>query len=126
MRKKFKIIGLFLIGCIALVYIVMILNVMPVLQDARDVFRNVSTDDNIYCLRRYNTRRYDSDVRRRATIFPLLAFHNFKEGYVYVWYTNEVTDKDGLLLSGSFNIISKWKIKKIENEWKVIDISEDP
>lgn len=126
MRKIIKMISVFLIGCIALVYVGMLLSVMPVLDDARNVFTNVSTSDNIYCLKRYDTSRYGPNVRRKVTIFPLLSFHDFQQGYVYVWYSNEVLDKDDDLLNGSYGIISRWKIKKIENEWKVIDITEDP
>ena len=52
--------------------------------------------------------------------------NNFKDGYIWVKYDGEQLDSYGNIVSGSWDIISRWKIHKENGEWKVVDIKEHP
>ena len=56
----------------------------------------------------------------------LFTFHNFREGYLWVFYTYKVYDVDGNILTGSSRIPSKWKIVKTNGSWEIVEIYEDP
>jgi hypothetical protein len=56
----------------------------------------------------------------------LFTLHNFREGYIWVFYTYIAYDEDGRILSGSSRIPSKWKIERIDGAWEIVEIYEDP
>lgn len=124
--KRIKMVGIILAGCIVITYLAMLLDIVPLVQNAKSVFLNEISSNDQYCLERYDTSRYGVNVQRKVTLFPLLAFHNFHQGYVYIYYSNGVYDDNRNLLHGSTSILSKWIIEKVNGVWRVIDIVEAP
>lgn len=53
----------------------------------------------------------DQRSEKSKQFFRYFRFTIFNKWYVYVWYSNEVLDKDDDLLNGSYGIISRWKIE---------------
>lgn len=45
-------------------------------------------------------------------------------GYIWVKYTAEYLDGYGEGFKGSYDVVSRWEIKKENNEWKVTKITE--
>lgn len=71
----------------------------------------------------YDNISYDSvniKVRR------LFVLHNFRKGIVWVKYSYIAYDKEGNILAGTNNILSKWYIEKKNGRWKVVKIEEKP
>lgn len=53
---------------------------------------------------------------------------NFKnnKGYIWVKYSSEGYDKNGEVICGSWGILSKWELEKVDNSWVVKSIHEHP
>lgn len=53
---------------------------------------------------------------------------NFKnnKGYIWVKYSSEAYDENGEVTYGSWGILSKWKLEKVEDNWIVKSIREHP
>ena len=110
---------------------VLIICSSTVIYDAKRVFKGeIEPSEEIGALIRYyprNDSRYASELKTKITIIPLFAIHNFRNGYVYVLYSEETRDKaTGEIIHGSSGITSCWKIKKFMGKWRVVDITESP
>ena len=60
------------------------------------------------------------------TLIRLFTIHNFQRGFIYVYYSCEVYDESGELLTGSRSIITRWEIEKLNGEWEIMKIFERP
>ncbi len=66
------------------------------------------------------------DVRANIELHRRAFIHLFNSGYVWMNYTNTITDSSGEIDSGSSNVPIKFKVKKIDGVWRIIDIYEAP
>ena len=62
----------------------------------------------------------------KIKISRIFVLHNFKKGKMYVNYTIETLNKDGIHIYGSHNIYSTWDIEKKNGKWIVTSIKEKP
>jgi len=125
MLKSLKWFAAFIGFGLMIAYVVMIIDIIPIVHEAEAVFLNNATNDTC-AFYRYSTSQYGEKVHRKAKVIPLFAFHNNHDGYVYVVYSYEVRDEAGNLLSGAKNIISKWIITNETDCWRVVSVIEKP
>lgn len=98
----------------------------PVLKKAREVFTFVGTEkpsSDVGELERYY--RIEKDIATIDLELEAVA-GDFAFGNGYLWVVYSVTRKDesGNTHSGSWDILSYWKLKEVDGEWKVIKIKE--
>ena len=111
-----------------LLYAVLFLNTNSVMRYAKSVFRGEISSEEITDTPLY-TRYYPKDpetVKVDLSLKRIFVAHNFKDGYIWVKYDEEQLDSYENIVSGSWDIISRWKIHKENGEWKVVDIKEHP
>ena len=81
---------------------------------------------------RYNTAdQYANQLSGRVanvnvTVDRLFVFHNSRDGFMIVRYSFEALDSESRVLCGSWRIISHWKIHKVNDEWQIVGIRENP
>lgn len=123
--KKIVLLGILLL---LLLYAVFFLNTNSVMRYAKSVFRGEISSEEVVGTPLY-IRYYPKDpevVKVDLNLKRIFVSHNFKDGYIWVKYDEEQLDSYGNIVSGSWDIISRWKIHKENGEWKVVDIDEDP
>ena len=124
---NFKKIVLLCILLLLLLYAVFFLNTNSVMRYAKSVFRGEISSEEVVGTPLY--RYYPKDpeiVKVDFSLKRIFVSHNFKDGYIWVKYDEEQLDSSGNIVSGSWRIISRWKIHKENGEWKVVDIKEHP
>lgn len=122
--KKIVLLGILLL---LLLYAVFFLNTNSVMRYAKSVFRGEISSEEVVGTPLY--RYYPKDpevVKVDLNLKRIFVSHNFKDGYIWVKYDEEQLDSYGNIVSGSWDIISRWKIHKENGEWKVVDIKEHP
>ena len=122
--KRRKEIMMVVISLVFVIYIIMYISVLPVAFKARSIFLGLETTDD--CLKKYERIIYDENIDVNITLIPYFVLHNFQEGTMWVYYSYEVHDENGSTIQGSWGICTKWYIKRVKNEWKVVDIIEAP
>ena len=68
----------------------------------------------------------DQAITEKHKLKFIAADFSIDSGYIWVKYSSEAYDKEGELTYGSFNILSRWKIEKKDNNWVVTSIKEHP
>ena len=122
--KYIKYFLLFLI----IIYILMFINTNSVTNYAKKVMLGkVALDEtNNTPLTRYNVAAYYPHTEMDAKITRLFVCHNFFDGYMWVYYSYEAKDNDGNIVSGTWGVVSKWKIHREDGKWRIVDIDEQP
>lgn len=124
---NFKKIVLLCILLLLLLYAVFFLNTNSVMRYAKSVFRGEISSEEVVGTPLYRYYPKDSEiVKVNFSLKRIFVSHNFKDGYIWVKYDEEQLDSSGNIVSGSWKIISRWKIHKENGEWKVVDIKEHP
>lgn len=124
---NFKKIALLCILLLLLLYAVFFLNTNSVMRYAKSVFRGEISSEEVVGTPLYRYYPKDSEiVKVDFSLKRIFVSHNFKDGYIWVKYDEEQLDSSGNIVSGSWRIISRWKIHKENGEWKVVDIKEHP
>lgn len=83
---------------------------------SKDVFESINA---------YHTYPFDDkDSSIKLNLYPLGAVHNFKSGYVWMKYSISVINSKGEIDAGSWNIICKFKVEKINDKWYITNKSE--
>lgn len=122
--KKIVLLGILLL---LLLYAVFFLNTNSVMRYAKSVFRGEISSEEVVGTPLYRYYPKDSEiVKVDFSLKRIFVSHNFKDGYIWVKYDEEQLDSSGNIVSGSWRIISRWKIHKENGEWKVVDIKEHP
>ena len=122
--KKIVLLGILLL---LLLYAVFFLNTNSVMRYAKSVFRGEISSEEVVGTPLYRYYPKDSEiVKVDFSLKRIFVSHNFKDGYIWVKYDEEQLDSSGNIVSGSWRIISRWKIHKEDGEWKVVDIKEHP
>lgn len=108
--------------------------VESIMKTADDAFssleeNNKTSEEKYGLLSRYayDKSSYPEAVRTDYELELLSAECSGNDGYMWVKYSQEALDKNSDIVSGSWNILSRWEIKKDKNgDWYVSDISEAP
>ena len=126
---NFKKIVLLLFLLLFLFYVVLFLNTNSVMRYAKAVFRGEIALEEVLdspMYRHYYPKNEPELDKVDLNIYRLFVWHNFSDGYIWVKYDEELMDSSGNILSGSWNVVSRWKIHKENGEWKVVEIKEAP
>lgn len=111
-----------------IIYIVMVLDTNPIIENAKEHFYNPETmyskDDPFY--RYAKGKSYEDAELVKFKLHRRFVYHNFKDGYMDVIYAIEYRDSNGKVLQAGGDIPSKWIIHKENGEWKVVEIIEGP
>ena len=119
---------LFIILLAISVYIIMLVDTHSVMKEVKDVFLGkipYEQTENTP-LSRFNTTNYVTFPTVKLKLFRYFTLHNFRDGYIWANYTVEVYDKEGNLVTGGWNIPTKWKIHNEKGKWEIVEIFEDP
>lgn len=68
----------------------------------------------------------DEAVNEKHDIDFISAKFQENNGYIWVRYYSEAYDKNGEITSGSWNILSRWELEKVDGKWIVTSIIEPP
>lgn len=100
-----------------------------VLKEAEEAFSTITDDETAYeafgklgsfCIT-------DSDaVREMHNLDFIAANFSNDSGYIWVKYSSEAYDKDGEVTFGTWDILSRWELEKVEDKWVVTSIKEHP
>ncbi len=122
-KKVFLIILIILIAS----YVIMFLTTNSVMRYAKSVFRGEISVEDVIDTPLYRYYRDEPEIAKvDVSLKRLFVVHSFKDGYIWVKYDVARMDYSGYEVSGSRDIISRWKIHKENGEWKVVDIKEAP
>ncbi len=83
---------------------------------SKDVFQSI----NIYHTHYVD----DKNSSIKLNLYPLGVIHNFKSGYVWMKYSISVVDSKGEITAGSWDVICKLKVEKINDKWYITNKSE--
>jgi hypothetical protein len=107
----------------------MLIDTNPLINEVNNVsLGNISREETRgFPIDRYNIRRrYDVEVlNAEVSIIRLFTIHNFREGYIWVRYTNKSENVEGLRM-GSHRVLAKWRIIKDNGKWSIVEIFEKP
>ncbi len=103
-----------------------------ILDFANNAFSSITTKENAEEkygeLSRYSiiTEYYKDAISEEHKIDLITA--NFKEntGYMWVVYTHVAYDQKNELTYGSWDILARWELEKIDGIWTVINTKEHP
>jgi len=130
-RRRVNIILLSVVSIVLIYYAAMLLNTNSIMKDVRSAFlckTDISETEGRE-IDRYNTQHYFEDEERAMgsvdlTLFRLFTLHNFRNGYIWAYYSRTAHDKDGGLVTSSLYHTTKWKIEKINGKWEIVEIFE--
>ena len=130
MEVRKKMIALSITIIIITLYLVMFFNTNQVVEDVENVMeskvdRSVTEGLPIHMYNRkglldLEATSYNVKIRR------IFVIHNLFEGYIWVNYTRQGFDDEGNLVHGSWEIPSRWRIKRMNGEWEIVEIEEAP
>lgn len=127
--KKGKVIIILVSVIILAIYAAMLMDTLSVVRETKDVFYGKVDASQIADLpiRRYNITEShpDADIVK-VNIIVLFTLHNFKDGYMWIQYTDETYNSKGVSVSGDSHIPARWRIHKENGKWVIIDIDEAP
>ena len=131
MKKKARNIIVVVIITIMLAYLAMMIDTNSLMGEVRDAFLwKISPDETANRpIDVYNySRRADTETLGDVNLIlvRLLVIHNFRDGYMWAYYSYEARNPEGEIITGSWHIITKWKIHKENGKWEIIQIIEAP
>ena len=117
---------------IVLYYFVGVMSTNKLVHYVEDVFRgNVpasETNDTPYSM--YNVSKYKEFSSMDLDIHRAFVIHNFKDGYMFVYYRCIAYDSDDKMTYASIVRLpekpSIWRIHRENGEWNIVDIDEHP
>ncbi len=78
-------------------------------------------------LKYFVKNNYERGITRVDVDFRLItASFSFNNGYIWAEYDEQRFDDSNEVVSAGSNILTYWKLKKIDGEWKVISVKETP
>ena len=131
MINKIKIFVFDFVWIILSLYIILIIDTHNLMIRAKKIFFCEISENEIedklsrYSLGKYINKNEIGNIELR--ILRPFTIHNFNKGIIIIKYTHVIYDRNGEILTGSWNIFPViWKIRKINNVWNVIEIDEAP
>ena len=130
-KKKAHRIITTILSVILIIYLAMLVNTNSLMRYVRDVFlwRVDSAETIGRPINRYNDSNRLATVELgevKLTLIRMFTLHNFRDGYIWAYYSYEAHDTDGEIITGSWRIPTKWKIHKENGVWKIVEIIEAP
>lgn len=100
-----------------------------IIKDSEKSFKTSLQEASNYDFGACSTYCPDESVIKRSEKIDLsIDYMNTKQdgnsGYIWVKYSVEYLDKQGEVISGRYDAVSRWEIKKDGSEWKVVKITE--
>ena len=131
MKKKVKKVVIVAIGIILVIYLAMFIDTNSLMGEVRDAFlwKIDPAETANRPIDAYNySRRADTETLGdvHLTLMRLFVLHNFKDGYVWAYYSYEARNSEGEIITGSWHIPTKWKIHKENGVWEITQIIEAP
>lgn len=100
-----------------------------VLKDADEAFSAFVTseqaEEKYGALGRYCITHQDA-VSEKHDIDFIAADFDDNTGYMWIKYSQEAHDDQKELTYGSWGILARWELEKVNGEWKVITTKEHP
>ena len=129
MKKKVLKITLTVFAVIMAIYAIMLLNTNSLMKDVKSAFlcKTDLSETVGKPINRYNYQGYfDNEEVGKVNLFlcRLFTLHNFRNGYIWAYYTVEAKNTEGKLITGSHRVPTKWKIEKINGKWEIVEIFE--
>jgi len=113
---------------ITVVYILIFLDTLSLTKQVESLFRGevttASLSPNPTCLQIYTMSDNNSNtVDVNASVYTIFTIHNFKEGYMWVKFNCHAYDSQGNITGGEIST-ARWKIKRIDQQWKIIEVKQ--
>ena len=129
--KKVRIIVSLIFLALVIIYVAMLLSTNPLMAEVREVFSgDVSQSDTEgRAIHGYNINKRASSANLgdvELTVVRLFVLHNFNNGYIWAFYRYLAYDTEGELITGSWNIPTKWQIQRESGRWEIVKIFEEP
>jgi len=133
-----KIMRIFIIGIsiIVCVYSAMLLDTHSLMVEVKNAFEGkipaeITEGTPLACYnirdRGYGAKTEKTDIgKTEVSLIRYFTIHNFKDGYIWAFYTNKAFDSNGEQFDGSGWIPTKWKIHKEKGKWEIVEIYEAP
>ncbi len=103
----------------------MLMPTNSIMSRAEKIFNGEIIADENDPLNRYNKDwSLVQNTRTKLSLRRSWVWHDGKKGYMNIVYTACHYDGTGDLVSGSWNVDSKWHIEKRNGKWEVVDIDE--
>ena len=122
--------GILLIAC---TYSAMLLDTHSLMVEVKDAFEGKIPVEVTKGkpLDNYNVRdralRFGVELgETEVSLIRYFTIHSFKDGYIWAFYTNKAFDTSGKQFDGSGWIQTKWKIRKEDGKWDIVEIFEAP
>jgi len=138
-RKDKKVVGkimtIFIVGIlfVACAYSALLLDTHSLMVEVKDAFEGKIPAEITEGtpISRYNIRDRGLGAERdigetKVSLIRYFTIHNFKDGYIWAFYSNEAYDTNGKSFAGSYRIPTKWKIHKEKGKWEIVEIFEAP
>ena len=112
-------------------YAAMFFNTDSLIKEVRDVFlgKTVGSETLGEPINRYNLSEYypaGVDGKINLTLIRLFTLHDFRDGFIWAYYSYKAYDNNGGLVTSSMDIHTKWKIHKENGKWEIVEIYEAP
>ena len=116
---------------IVVVYAAMLFDTNSLMKQVRAAFsweidRSETTGKPINAYNYDRSNRGEVLGKVHLTLVRLFVLHNFHDGYIWAYYSYGSYNEAGELISGSWNILTKWKIHKENGQWEIVEIVEAP
>ena len=123
-KRTVLILIIFIVG----VYILLFLDTLSLTKQVEALFRGevstASLSPNPSCVEVYTISDDNpKTVNVKASVYTIFTIHNFKEGYIWVKFNCHAFDSQGNITGGEIST-ARWKIKKIDREWKILEIKQ--
>lgn len=118
-------VAIILVILLCLYYFIMLMPTNSIMSRAEKIFNGEIIADENDPLNRYNKDwSLVQNTRTKLSLRRSWVWHDGKKGYMNIVYTACYYDSTGDLVSGSWNVDSKWYIEKRNGKWEVVDIDE--
>ena len=126
--NKYLIFIMVIVAIVLLMYLGMFFSTNHLIEYVENVMLgNVLVEDTAGTpLERYNNRDIYENAQVQVSIIRLFTIHDFSNGYIWVKYTYETQKNDMGILVSTADVISRWKIKRENGVWKIVEIKENP
>ncbi len=120
---------LLVILCVVLgTYVIMFLGTNSIFNEVKTVMKGEYDEDYVFTgeMDYFNFTRDSGDATVDLDVKRLFIIHNFQHGYMWVFYSFEVTSKSGGVSPGGADILSKWEIERQNGKCVIVDVIEAP
>ncbi len=100
---------------------------LPIAKEAFSFCENEEAPEYFGELKYFVKNNFERGIVRVEVDLRLItADFSFSKGYMWVEYDEHRYDSENEIVSASSNILTYWKLKKIDDKWVVTDVKETP